>query len=467
MSCVRQSVYQFLKDRSGAVSIQMAFAVLPMMAATGAAIDFGRSVILSNQMQSAVDQATLTVANMSGSDAERKARADQIFAAAMLTVPLSSTFETKADGAVIYSAATNMPTMFTPFIASSVTINRVASAKPTVMGTPGTPGTPGVGELRDDSCIFSTGEDLDVDFNTLVFNGNPSVMLTNCSLISNKSMKCNGNNIGAAASYAHGSIQGCPNPHSGQELYPDIYQSVATSIDRVCGQVTTGLNLTASGVLPAASPSVKYVSRSGYTEMHVCGNLTLQGVGSLTGLTPNRDTVIVIENGGLTFANAANIAANRVTFVLAGNNANVSGAPAIVTWPSGNGNSAWLKVSASNGKDNSGTTETATTNPFKGHAIYQDPSVNIDMEWKPGSNLTVDGVIYFAKARLTIGGNINYGAGKCSKLVAGEFTLNGNVALKQDAASCTALGVQQYYRAPVPAVAGTSGTATASSYLVR
>jgi hypothetical protein len=102
-------------------------------------------------------------------------------------------------------------------------------------------------------------------------------------------------------------------------------------------------------------------------------------------------------------------------------------------------------------------------------ALYQSPEAtsNVDMTWKPGSSTFLDGVIYFPNARLTLQGSIAYGPGQCSKLVIGEFTLNGAVDLKQTAEGCTNMKVKQYYLAPVAGTPGSPGTAASSAYLTR
>ena len=463
---LRNGIRKFTRNEDGGTAISFALAVVPVMATVGAAVDLGRGVVTSNNMQNGLDQAVLTVVNTPGTDAERKLRADAIFAASFHDGAATTTLVTNTDGTVTYSARMDMTTMFVPFVSSSIAIGRSATAKATAAGTAGVAGVAGVVALRDDSCILSLGEDLDVNFDAMVFNGNPSVTLTNCSLISNKSMKCNGNNVGAAASYAHGSVTGCPNPHPGTESYPDIYAPLVSNITRICGTTKTGYAWATSGSAPGANgTTVQTVAQTGYREIHICGTLTLSGVSSLTGNTPSEDTVIIIENGALNLANGANVKAYRTTFVLAGNNSGVLGDAAIVTWPSGAGKSATLRMTSSTGFG--ATSATTTSNPWKGQAIYQNPNINLDQDWKPGANLFVDGIVYFSKAKLTVGGNISYGAGNCSKLVSGEFTLNGNVALKQDAESCGTLGVVHYYRAPVEAVAAVEATAAASSYLMR
>ena len=51
---------------------------------------------------------------------------------------------------------------------------------------------------------------------------------------------------------------------------------------------------------------------------------------------------------------------------------------------------------------------------------------------------------------------MNFGPVGCSKIVVGEFTLNGNVSLKQTAAACASQGVAQYTWPGTAAVASTS-----------
>jgi hypothetical protein len=282
--------------------------------------------------------------------------------------------------------------------------------------------------------VFSLGETLTISTDTMTFNGSPSVNLAGCSLRSNKSMKCNGSST-YATSYAVGSIVGCSDPHPGQAVVPDIYAGLASNISKVCGAEVGGVTWTASGAgaLPSGA-NVKSVERSGFTEIHVCGTLTLNGTNAttLTGSAPSIDTVVVVENGNIQLANGAYVNSSRVTFILAG-----GADSSVVAWPNGNGgNAATWNVSASIGD----------ANPWKGIALYQSPSVTtgVDMSWGSGTTLAVDGVAYFPNAQLTESGQVTYGPTGCSKLVVGEFTLNGAVNLKQSAAGCAGMQVTQY-----------------------
>ena len=473
----QRTVLSFLRNRRGSISIPMVFAIIPAVTAIGVAIDFGRAVMFSDKIQASLDSALL--ASVSQPEATRKDYADLYLAASLKGISVSTAMETITGGGVEYRATYVMPTMFTPFLQPSVTITKVARGMPNtaavaavpdrlIPGTPGTPeqlipGTPaipGSPGWYDDSCILTLGEDLDLDpDNIMTWNGSPSVQLTGCSLRSNRSMKCNGHDLGALASYAHGSVTGsCPNPVPGQALVPDMYQPLQTNVSPLCGTVKTGYTWAPTdGTLPAASATVVYPATPNehYNEIHICGTLTLSGTKQLVAnataagaYEPDKDTLIVIENGGLTLADDAAITAKRVTFFLLGKNADAGSTDnPVVTWPNGNGNMASL-ISTPGYNIN---------NPFRGFSLYQDPDNDFDQDWKPGANARFDGIVYLPKARLTLSGNMQYGTNECLKIVVGQFRLNGNVniQLKQDPAKCLAMNLRRYEVAPVAAVAGT------------
>jgi Flp pilus assembly protein TadG len=440
----------FVRDRRGAVAAVFALSFVPLVLLLGAAVDYGRAVSLGAKMQNAADQAAVASAALDASAAGTQA-ANIVNAAIADTGETFATQTTVDPGsnALTVSVTTSLPTTIMSYLVPSITIRRSATAQA------GNAASAGTSAVSDDACIFTLGETLTISTNTMTFNGSPSVNLTGCSLRSNKSMKCNGSPTGAN-SFAVGDIVGCSNPHPGQAFMPDIYSSLASNITLQCGTSSGGVTWTASsaGGLPTGA-NVKTVSQSGYTEIHICGNLTLNGTSStsLTGAAPESDTVVIVENGGIIIANGANVNANRMTFVLASGTGSGSNYP-IVTWPSGNG---------SNASSMSLTASTGASNPWKGMAIYQNPSINAfaDMSWGSGTTLTIDGIIYFPNAQFTVYGQVMSGPSACSKVVVGEFTLNGAVNLKQSSAACSTMQVTQYYQA------GTTATAATSPYLIR
>ncbi len=417
----RRSLFdRFLRDRRASTTTIFTLSVVPFMMAVGVAIDYSRVNSTGVRLQNAVDSAALASVGLSGDAAN--AQVANLVAAGMAATgaTISNPVVTTNGSTMTVSASATVATTLMSSWAASMTVTRSA----TVAG-----GGASIVTMADRSCILTTGENLSISTNVMTFDGSPSVNLTGCSLRSNKSMVCNGGSTGATT-FAVGGISGCSNPNPNQPYVPDIYASLANNITRACGGADDGYAWTPTGALPAAAPGrLIYVSQPGYTELHVCGNLFFSGVGSVSGASPSGDTVIVVENGGILFDRDANVSAQQTTFVLAGGR----GYP-IISWPSGNGNVATFSVSASN----------TQVNPWKGVAVYEDPSLNYDMTWKPGTNFQLDGLFYFPRASFTVNGNMTVGPTGCSKIVAGEFTLNGTVNLAQSAAACDQLQVVQY-----------------------
>lgn len=435
----------FIRDERASVATIFGLAMVPVSLMTGAAIEYSRAVTAASTTQAALDGAVLSA--MSQPLGSRAAAAAALFAAnlgnATFTVS-SQNFSESDAGAVAGTATIAVPTRLMSSFAPSLNLTRSATAAQGVATTTST------SSATDNSCILTLGEQLTVSYDVMTFNGSPAVNLTGCSLRSNKSIDCNGHSTGADT-YAVGSIVGCSNPHSGQAVVPDTYATLASNITKVCGANAGGYFWTANGAAPAAIAStIIPVSRSGYAEIHVCGNLTLDGTAgaTLTGSSPASDTVVVVENGGIIMNGGASVVASQVTFVLAGG----SGSP-IVSWPSGNGTSAASVTLSSS---------TGASNPWQGIAIYENPSLNVDMTWKSGTSFTLDGVLYFPNASFTVSGQVLAGPTGCSKIVVGEFTLNGSVNLKQSSAACATLGVSQY-----TATVATTTTTAGVAYLSR
>jgi Flp pilus assembly protein TadG len=417
----------FAVNERGTVAVMFTLAIIPVMMMVGLALDYARGLAVAARTQAALDAAVLSA--MSQNAGSRAAAASDFFLANLNlgdNTIVAQNFVEATSGNLTGTAKISVPTSVMSVVIPSISLTRSSGAALTTVSTGGSPST------GENSCILTLGEQLTVSSDVMTFNGSPAVNLTGCNLRSDKSMDCNGHSTGAQT-YAVGSIVGCSYPHSGQLVVPDIYSSLSSNIVTVCGASAGGYTWTANGNLPAAAANqIILVAQSGYSEIHVCGNLTLSGTSSttLTGATPVNDTVVVVENGGIIIGDGTNVVANRVTFVLAGGSVS-----SIVSWPTGNGGSASsLSVSASTG----------ASNPWRGMAIYENPSLNVDMTWKSGTTFTLDGVLYFPRASFTVSGQVVSGSTGCSKIVVGQFTLNGSVDMKQSDAACTAMQVSQY-----------------------
>ena len=428
----------FRRENRGTVAVIFGLSLAPAMILAGAAADYSRGLKVATQAQTALDAAVLGA--MEQPAGTRAAAARRLFDANFQTADASVTAETftESSSAVSASVAVSIPTRLVSAIVPAMTLSRSSSAAQSSTTVSGG---------SDNSCILTLGEQLTVSSDVMTFNGSPAVALSGCSLRSNKSMDCNGHSTGAQT-YAVGSIVGCSYPHSGQATTPDSYAAISSNIQTYCGANAGGYSWVANETPPAAiANTVIPVSRVGYNEIHVCGSLTLSGAAgaTLTGATPGADTVVIIENGALNIASAASITANRVTFVLAGG----SGQTPIVNWPSGNGaNASSMSISAS----------TSAANPWQGMAIYSNPTLNYNMSWGSGVTFSLDGVLYFPNAGFTVYGQLTSGPTGCSKVVVGEFTLDGSVNLRQSAGACASLQVSQYVY---------PSTVTSTAYLSR
>ena len=118
------------------------------------------------------------------------------------------------------------------------------------------------------------------------------------------------------------------------------------------------------------------------------------------------------------------------------------GSNPVIEFPDGGGKAATLNVAAGSNTDS----------PWKGYAIYQNPAIddNVDMTFKPGANLTIDGVAYFPNAKITMQGRMATGSSGCAKVVSSELVLNGTVDLRQTSAACQTLGVAQHQSPGTP-----------------
>lgn len=412
---------RFRKDKNASLAVVMGLSMIPATGFAGAAIDYSRAMRAADQLQIAIDAATLSGAILALSNREDRSKA--VFNAnisdLMPGAPATATFATKHDPAIgsIYvgtARATIETAVMKVMGINSITITSRSNA---LFGT------------GDNSCILTLGGELDLDDETMTFNGSPNINLAGCTIRSNKSIKCNGHSTGAIASIAAGNVTNCPNPASNAGIVPDIYAAAANNIEKKCGAIYGSVSWDGTSV--PTGGDVMTFSRPGYKEIHVCGTLKLTGTGTLAGTGSSEDTVIVVENGNIEVTDGADLKALRTTFVISGDNPNGK-----FEFPNGNGKTAKLNVSSS----------VASGNPFAGIAIYQDPrsSQIVSATWGPGASLIVDGINYQPRTDLTLGGVAETGSSQCSKLVTYSFRINGAVSLKQDATGCKDQQVSQY-----------------------
>jgi hypothetical protein len=185
------------------------------------------------------------------------------------------------------------------------------------------------------------------------------------------------------------------------------------------------------GSIPIGA-GIKTVSKTGYTEYHICGDLLVTGSGYLTGNAPATDIVIVIENGSLIVDNKASISTARTAIVLTGDNT----WPAKIQFPNGAGKQGTLSLSP----------PTSVGNPWQAVALYLDPKLTKDVNntWGPGAAFVADGLVYLGNSNVATDGNTSSANSKCTKFVMNNFVTNGAVRLDFTQQNCAVLGLKQW-----------------------
>lgn len=417
---------RFWRDRRGGAAPLLALSLVPVLGAVGAGIDYSRASATRVSLQAALDSALLYAAKENNTENWQQITTKAFNAVVSVKNDASlvqPTYSMDGDGNYVATVAADVPTKISGILGvNNIHVTVSATVKP--------------GGDADNSCILTLDKGSALSHVSMLFGGAPNIQLTGCSTRSNTSLNCNGHNSASSASIASGTATGCSNPKAYVKQLPDIYESLASNITKLCGGLNGGVTWT-PGTIPSA---VKQVTVGSYKEYHVCGTLTLDGTGYLTGSNPTEDSVIVIENGGLTMSNGANISTVRATIVLTGTASTSSN----IDFPQGNGQSATLSLSPS----------TSADNPWKGISLYQDPIItvaNAANNWGPGATFTTDGIVYLPNSDVETQGIAGSGNYKCTKIVTRTFTTKGSVALNfsQLKAGCEAISMKQWADIPI------------------
>jgi Putative Flp pilus-assembly TadE/G-like len=416
---ITAALKRFSADSRGSIAVIFSIALIPILIGVGAAIDFSRANAFRGILQSALDSALLAGAK-DGSTTWSQLASD-IFNANVknnYSNITTASFSQNSSTAYAGSATGSIPTTFLnilhmPTISIGVKATAVASGP-------------------DNSCILTLDHGQAASHVSLSLNGAPVVNLSGCSIRANTSLDCNGHDGNNTAAAAVGAAADCTHPYSNQPTVPDVYASLASNITPQCGSARPGLTWT-PGMPPAGSGLIK-VDRGGYTEYHICGDLTLSGSGYLTGSNPSSDAIIIVENGSITVTAGSSVSTARTALVLTGNNSFSSS----INFPTGNGQNASLSLSP----------PSDASNPWQGVSVYEDPKLtyNVDNKWGPGATFNADGLVYLGNSNVVTDGNTGSNNSQCSKFVFNSFTTNGAVdlELQQQTSACAAIGLKQW-----------------------
>jgi Flp pilus assembly protein TadG len=435
------------KDQRGTIAVMMAFLFPVLIAGLGLGFEITNWYLRTRSMQNAADAAAIAAAanasaNYNVEAAAVAARYGYVNGTNNVTVTASNAAACPADPSITppcYSVTISsvVPLFLTEVIGytgnSALNGARQQSLTSAAVATTTTEQEP--------VCLLA----LDPTSGITAFrsNGGPKADFSGCTIMSNASATCNGNDLDATWGLAHGTNNGCGNNRrSGVPMVSDPYAYMASNIpndlpakcSNTYPQESKQGNNWSGGTAWAAGTKTLTGTASLAGNTLICGDLRLTG--DVTIDAPN-GAVLYIENGLLDLQGHTLRTANgsSVTIVFTGdpNSTSYNHIPT----DNKNGGGGVLNI------------EAPKTGPFHGVAIYQDPALthNVDISYA-GNSPTWDltGAVYLPKAQVTISGAINKSANGavCMMMVAKDVLINGTgmiYAQSPDGSGCKDAGL--------------------------
>src|SRR4051812_4593002 len=244
---------KFRSNCAGTIAPIFALAMLPVMTAVGAAVDYSSANKIRSSMQVALDTAMLAGAK-DGSSNWAQLALDVFNAnlAKQARTGISFATDFSQSGGSVYRgvASASVPTSFLGVV-------HIASLHVGVTTT-------AIASEPDNSCILTLDKGQPASHVALTLNGAPIVNLSGCSIRSNTALDCNGHDGNATKSIAGGGIFGCGNPKPYAGSVPDTYAPLASNITTQCGSSRPGLAWPA-GAVPTDPAAIKTVTINGRT----------------------------------------------------------------------------------------------------------------------------------------------------------------------------------------------------------
>jgi len=403
---------QFRTDAGGQIALTFALAAFPLIAATGAAVDFSRSSSAKTDMQAALDATALRLIQSAASisSADLTSSATSLFNAnfnrpTAQNVQVTANYSS-ASGLLTLTGAASIPTTFTAVIGYK-TVAVGATSYSSLGGTQAWP-----------VCVMVT--DPDSNHTLLVQNGS-TINFTNCLVQVNTA---NWDAVEARdTSYIH-SAKGV-NCFTGDIHYGDVSpakQPTCTMMD----------DPYASYQIPAAS-SCDYTNYTVKTAGAVvqpgvyCGGLTIQNAATLS------PGLYTMKNGDLNISGKNfNVTANGVTVLLTGKGAGVT-------------------INLTNGNIAFSPDTNADAGQFAGFVFFLDQSVTgyLATSQIVAANVTMSGVVYLKGQQLVLNNKASVTVDPGS-IIAGYILPNGGSSLTLNSTSTPETTVQAAMSKPLP-----------------
>jgi Flp pilus assembly protein TadG len=402
-------VASFASDRRGNLSVMMGLTLPMLLGGFGIGIETRYWELTRSAIQNAADAAVIAAAANGGANyaAEARAVAAQYGlqdGSNNVTVSVTNTAACPGGGSNCYSVniTVAVPLYLTQVVGYRG--NATANGSPAVSFTTTAVATQAAQQAE--YCVLALATS---GAQGIRSNGAPSAAMAGCKTMSNTSSTCNGSNLGADVGSAHRRNNGCGvKQYSNVPTVADPYSGLAANIPvDPCGSYPQEPGRSGPP-LPSSNQWTGAKSLSG--NVIVCGDLQLTG--NVTINTPASGAVLVIENGqldtnGFTLQTSSG---SGLTVVFSGSNSG-----SYTHAPTGGGT---LDIAA------------PTTGPWKGVAIYQDPSLTMGVDIAAAGNTPtwqISGLVYLPHASVTLSGAINKATNgqSCFGLVVDNVTVNG------------------------------------------
>jgi hypothetical protein len=261
--------------------------------------------------------------------------------------------------------------------------------------------------------------------------------MNGCDSMSNTGAQCNGSNLGLGISFAVGSNNGCGAQQISNPAITDPYAYLASNIPPLsssgCGgnypQESHHGNSSSVAVSNQLTGSLNLSAGNNF----LCGDQMLTG-DTVINTPVGQSAVLVVENGQLD---------------LNGHQLTTSNGSAVTVVFSGTNGGGYTHAPTDNTNGSGGVLDITppTTGPWKGVAIYQDPSLTTGVDVSAAGNSptwNITGLIYMPHATITLKGAIDKSTfGKsCLVMVADNFQISGTGGiLKTDVGQCSQAGL--------------------------
>jgi hypothetical protein len=255
-------------------------------------------------------------------------------------------------------------------------------------------------------CVVALGQaDVQVDVD---INGAPKADLSGCGVMSNENMVCSGNARGVAefADSPTGDSSPCGKVAHNipSAKIADPYAKLATNIPTSSCAPTNELGPVLTG-----------------SQITYCGDVKVTPAPGKDEVVITQPMVIVIRNGKLDL-NGKTLTGSALTIIFSGTNGTSS------HYVDGKGT---LNITA------------PTSGPWKGVALYQDPSLTQGVNFTAAGStqeLIVRGLFYFPNAEVILSGAVNkdVNPAPCLAMMVGSLRVNGG-GFFADSSKCTGL----------------------------